>query len=119
MQGGSRVGLRLDSWTQSSGSRENRSSKLPRLTHSKLTLAVRSRAGEGDQGQIVRRYGEVLSKKLTLWLGSRGTSDWDGQRIDVESAEGEEGESGFGEHDDRDRREREEMITAPGLKFGR
>ena len=59
------------------------------------------------------------SKKLTFWLGNGGTGDRNCQCVDIESAEGEEGESGLGEHDDRDCREREEMITAPGLKFGR
>ena len=61
-------------------------------------------------------YDEGRSKKLTVWLGSRGTRDRNGHGVDVESAEGEEGESGFGEHDDRDSRDKEETIAAPGLR---
>ena len=81
------------------GSRENKPSKISRLADSKLMRAMRSWTGEGDQGQIMIRHDKEQLGKLTLWLGSGGTGDWNGQRVDVESAEGEEGESCFGEHD--------------------
>ena len=64
------------------------------------------------------RYGRVRSGKLTLWFGSRGTCDRNGQGVDGENPDDEEGESSFGEHDDLRSRE-ERMTMAPGLKFGK
>ena len=72
---------------------------------------------EGDQSQIVIKYGGERSGKLTLWLRKGFTGDRNGQGVDVESAEEERGKSGFGEHDDRDCREREQITTAPGLEL--
>ena len=101
-------------------SRENRPSRISRLTDSKFTRAMRSwSTAQGNQGQIVIRYGGERSGKLTLWLRSGGTGDRNGQCVDVENAECEEGESGFGEHDGVECREKDEKITAPGLRFGR
>ena len=45
------------------------------------------------------------SGKLTLWLGSWGAGDRNGQGVDGESADGEEGKNSFGEHGDMERRE--------------
>ena len=56
-------------------------------------------------------------EKLTVWLRSGRTGNWNGQGVDVERTDGEEGESGFGEHDDKNCREEEQITTAPGLEF--
>jgi len=74
---------------------------------------------EGDEGQIVIRYGRERSRKRTFWLGGGGTGDEKGRGVDGEREDGEEGESDFGEHDDRECREKEQITTAPGLRFGR
>ena len=79
---------------------------------------MRSWTVEGGQSQIVIRYGEKQSGKLTLWLRSGLTGDRNGQGVDVERAEGEERENGFGEHDDSVLGG-EQITTAPGLGFGR
>jgi len=76
-------------------------------------------AVKGDEEYIVMRYSRERSRKLTLWLRSRGTGDRNVQGIDGECADGEEDESGFGEHGDRECCEEEQMTMTPGLKFGR
>jgi len=72
-------------------------------------------AVEGDEGQIVVRYGEERCGKLTFWL----TGDRNGQGVDIESAKDEGNGGGFGEHDDRECREKKQITTAPGLGCGR
>ena len=108
-------GSRLAHSTQSSGSRENSSYERSRLS----IQASSSWAVEGDQDQTVARCDKERSGKLTLWLRSRGAGDRNGQGIDGDSPNDEEGENSFEEHDDVSCREEEQMITAPGLRFGR
>ena len=87
---------------------------------SRLSIqAPSSWAVEGGQGQIVVRCDRERSRKLTLWLRSRGACDRNGQGVDGEYPDDEEGQNTFGEHDDVECREEEQIATAPGLKFGR
>ena len=68
---------------------------------------------ERDRDQIVARYGEGPSGKLTLWF----TGGRNAQGVDGEGTDGEEGEDDFEEHDDGDCREKEQITAAPGLRF--
>ena len=65
------------------------------------------------------RYGREQLEKFTLWFRRRGTSDRNGQSVDGESADNEGDESDSREHDDGEFREEEQIIMAPGLRFGR
>ena len=79
---------------------------------------MRSWTAGADEGQIVpMRYGRERSGKLTLWLRSGLTGDWNGQGVDVQSAKDEGGKNGFGEHDVGVCRGEERVTMAPGLRF--
>ena len=65
------------------------------------------------------RYGREKLGKITLWFRRGGTSDRNGQSVDGEGADNEGDESNFREHDDGECREEEQIIMAPGLRFGR
>ena len=62
---------------------------------------------------------ERSGKLTSTWLRNGRAGDGSGQGIGGESTDGEEDNNGFGEHDDRECCEEEQIIEAPGLKFGR
>ena len=103
--GGVPEGERLTHWAQSSGSRENSSSRArssrDNMLYERSRLSIQassSWAVEGDRDQIVVRYDRERSGKLTCWL--RGAGNRGRQGVDGESPDGEEGESSFEEHDE-------------------